>query len=139
MSATTWKTLTIAAVECGACHMWFGLEASYLADVRLTGELFYCPAGHHIRYADNENQRLKDELAREKHRREQAQAEADRQRERVDQRDRSLVAVRGHHTRLKRRVAAGVCPCCNRSFQNLHRHMAGQHPNYPAATCGEAQ
>jgi hypothetical protein len=33
-------------------------------------------------------------------------------------------------TRIKKRVAAGVCPCCNRSFKDLARHMAGQHPDY---------
>jgi hypothetical protein len=33
-------------------------------------------------------------------------------------------------TKLKQRVANGVCPCCHRSFVNLHRHMAGQHPDY---------
>lgn len=27
-------------------------------------------------------------------------------------------------------VGAGVCPCCNRTFKNLARHMAGQHPGF---------
>jgi hypothetical protein len=30
-------------------------------------------------------------------------------------------------------VANGVCPCCNRTFQNLARHMAGKHPDYEEA------
>jgi hypothetical protein len=25
-----------------------------------------------------------------------------------------------------------VCPCCNRSFQNLRRHMATKHPEFNA-------
>jgi hypothetical protein len=24
-----------------------------------------------------------------------------------------------------------VCPCCQRSFQNLSRHMKTKHPEYP--------
>lgn len=43
---------------------------------------------------------------------------------------RSLVAHKGHTTRLKNRIAAGVCPCCQRTFQNLARHMKCKHPKY---------
>ena len=42
----------------------------------------------------------------------------------------SLVAMRGVNTKLKKRVAAGVCPCCQRSFINLRRHMTTQHADY---------
>lgn len=31
---------------------------------------------------------------------------------------------------MKNRVANGVCPCCNRHFENLERHMKGQHPDF---------
>ena len=36
-------------------------------------------------------------------------------------------------TRIKNRIANGVCPCCRRSFQNLHRHMLNKHPDYASA------
>lgn len=39
-------------------------------------------------------------------------------------------AYKGVATRVKNRVGKGVCPCCNRTFANLHRHMAGQHPTF---------
>ena len=39
-------------------------------------------------------------------------------------------AEKGAKTKLKKRIANGVCPCCHRSFQNLMRHMKGQHPDY---------
>jgi hypothetical protein len=38
--------------------------------------------------------------------------------------------LRGVLVKTQRRVASGVCPCCTRSFQNLARHMDGEHPNY---------
>ncbi|MBV6448554.1 hypothetical protein [Nitrosomonas sp.] len=44
----------------------------------------------------------------------------------VDQRDaaeRSARAYKGQATKIKRRVGRGVCPCCNRHFENLERHM----------------
>lgn len=34
--------------------------------------------------------------------------------------------------RLKKRAAAGTCPCCKRSFSNMATHMRKQHPAYVA-------
>ena len=43
---------------------------------------------------------------------------------------RRLNAQRANVTKLKKRISAGVCPCCTRTFSNLSRHMATQHPDY---------
>ena len=90
----------------------------------------YCPLGHQFVYSDNETdrERAKNEQlaralasAREDTRVAQIEAQQARHRER---------AQKAAKTGLKNRVAAGVCPCCTRSFQNLARHMAGQHPDW---------
>jgi hypothetical protein len=39
-------------------------------------------------------------------------------------------AYKGQVTRLKNRAAAGVCPCCNRHFTALERHMKTKHPEF---------
>ena len=44
--------------------------------------------------------------------------------------DERLKCDKAAKTRLKNRVGKGVCPCCNRSFANLKRHMASQHPEF---------
>jgi hypothetical protein len=54
----------------------------------------------------------------------------DREREAKEQAERRLSATRGVVTRIRNRVANGVCPCCNRTFADLHRHMASQHPEF---------
>lgn len=41
--------------------------------------------------------------------------------------------TKGKLTKTRNRIAKGVCPCCNRSFVNLGKHMAGQHPDFGAA------
>lgn len=38
--------------------------------------------------------------------------------------------MRGKLKAQTTRVKNGVCPCCNRSFQNLKRHMNTKHPNW---------
>lgn len=32
--------------------------------------------------------------------------------------------------KLKRRVKAGVCPCCKRTFKQLVAHMKHKHPDF---------
>ncbi len=41
--------------------------------------------------------------------------------------ERSRAAARGQVTKLKNRIKAGVCPFCNRQFQNLKKHMESKH------------
>jgi hypothetical protein len=38
--------------------------------------------------------------------------------------------VKGVKTRMANRIKHGVCPCCNRTFLNLQRHMTTQHPSF---------
>lgn len=49
-----------------------------------------------------------------------------------DHAERQASARKGQVTRLKNRAAAGVCPCCTRSFENLRRHMTTKHPTFKA-------
>jgi hypothetical protein len=85
-----------------------------------------CPNGHSMVYSNTLKEQL--EQARE-------QARLARQREGatrslLDQEERSHAATRGHLTRAKKQVHRaehGVCPHCNRSFQNLARHMESKH------------
>ena len=63
------------------------------------------------------------ELQRERQRHDQTRADRDH----IEAKRRGEKAAK---TRIKNRIAAGVCPCCNRTFQNLAKHMAGQHPDF---------
>lgn len=41
---------------------------------------------------------------------------------------RSRDGMKGALAKVKKRVGKGVCPCCNRHFANLQRHMETKHP-----------
>lgn len=56
----------------------------------------------------------------------------DQERARASTLERRLSAAKGQATKLRKRAANGVCPCCNRTFVQLARHMATQHPDYAA-------
>lgn len=43
---------------------------------------------------------------------------------------RQLGTTKAQLTKTKKRVSNGVCPCCNRTFKQLARHMENKHPEY---------
>lgn len=92
---------------------------------------FYCPAGHCQSYiGKSDEERLREKLD---YRSEQLARERD-QRHKEERKHaatkRRLSASKGQVTKIKNRVGHGVCPCCNRTFQNLARHMGSQHPEF---------
>lgn len=128
-------TGTFEPIECGVvgCGIYFGISPSLHRRMRDEGVHVHCPNGHNISYCESALDKVKKRLAQETHAAEQARADRDFHRELAKHHERSARTIRGHHTRLKRRVAAGVCPCCHRSFQDLARHMGGKHPHYGKA------
>ena len=82
----------------------------------------YCPLGHqHQPSGEGEAARLRKQL-------EQRDRTLTRTRAEKDQVEASLRATKGALTKAKRRITNGVCPCCNRMFANVQRHMKTQHP-----------
>jgi hypothetical protein len=75
-------------------------------------------------------QAKESEVAREKARTDQAKADAAYQHKQRIEAEKSLVATKGVVTKLKKRGAAGVCPCCNRTVKQMAEHLAEKHPEY---------
>jgi hypothetical protein len=101
---------------CCSCGVAFAIPTEMDTRLRKTHAAFYCPNGHQQWYcAQTEEERLKKALAAEETRRVVAQQALAEQTERLK--------------RIEARVSAGVCPHCNRSFQNLKRHMHTKHEN----------
>lgn len=116
------RTLELEVVECPACFMEYGIPAEMYRQRRRETEeaATYCPNGHSWHFTGRSwDQKMKDAEARVLAARDQAAAA-----------ERQAAAARGQVTKLKNRIANGVCPCCHRSFANLARHMAGKHPGY---------
>jgi hypothetical protein len=132
---------------CCACGTPFAVESALFRDLKRTGRTFHCPNGHHLTYGPGEVEKLKQQLAQEAKQREnletdlrKANARAERngkwyhdEREAKARVERKLTATRGVVTRMKNRAANGVCPCCNRYFADLHRHMQSKHPDFATA------
>jgi hypothetical protein len=125
-------TETFHVVSCYTCGVRFGIESKlYRRVVTDAKGSVYCPAcGHSTAWRESEDKKKIKEL--ENKLRWEAE-HSERLRQRRDELDASLKATRGVVTRLKYRTAAGVCPCCNRTFSQLARHMAHKHPDFKSA------
>lgn len=125
---------TFISVTCWKCKEVSGLSEDTHAVLRRSGQSFYCPWGHTGAYPLGESEEGK--LRRERDRlRQNAAYQESRIADLTAQRDtesRRAAAARGQVTKLKKRAANGVCPCCNRSFSDLRRHMASKHAGFVA-------
>ena len=119
---------------CGDCGVEFYFPESLNENNLKLGPkgTWYCPNGHGRHYSES----LADTLRRERDRLQQRLAEKDddiqRHRERAERLERRVSAAKGQVTRLKNRASKGVCPCCNRHFTDLERHMHTKHPGFVA-------
>lgn len=130
---TITREVTLVSQSCGGCGVIFAMTAEF-RQARIDDHAdWYCPNGH-VRHfvAKSEAEKLRERLAAVERQRDWAQARGDSWRDQATAAERSARAYRGHLTRLRNRIAAGVCPCCQRSFVNVRRHIAGQHPQWAA-------
>lgn len=115
------KTITMITEICCSCGVAFGIPSDLQDQLLKTKNLFYCPNGHRQSYTKSKAEILQEKLDVEKIESEKKLREmTDRM---LDETNRRMKVER----QLKR-VHNGVCPCCNRSFQNLQRHMKTKHP-----------
>lgn len=113
-------TADLITETCYSCGVLFAMTEDFKNNRLKDRKSFYCPSGHAQHYlGETDTERLKKAQARE-----------------VALRDQLEAAVReGEKTRQallrdRQRFMNGVCPCCNRSFENVRRHMSSQHPDY---------
>jgi hypothetical protein len=114
---------TLALIECYLCGVQFGMTERMHLKRYEDGKSFYCPNGHGQTWVVSEADKLRNQLAQS---RDRELATSDQ----LESERRGHAATKGQLTKTRKRIAGGVCPCCKRSFTNLTRHMAGQHPDY---------
>jgi hypothetical protein len=139
------KTIVYKIETCCTCGMSFAISEDF-RNMRLEDrKTFYCPSGHGQHYSGKSDaEKLKEQLEQTRNellsKRVQTKKlenllriEEEYKKEYREQRDelkKSLSATKGHTTRLKKRIANGVCPCCKRTFKNLGAHMKSEHSDF---------
>lgn len=120
-------SVSLEVKECPVCGIAYAVPSAWIQKIRTGGGSWYCPAGHKIFFKENlaeKLQREKDDLERHM----QAKInEANHAR---------LVAEKGFakavrdKRKVERRIAHGVCPCCNKTFADVSNHMITEHKDF---------
>lgn len=119
--------------RCPNCHTLhaFSKEIYLSAHEGKEKASIYCPRGHGWHYTGKTDLQKKqdeiDELNRRIQRKVQNEAYLE---DEIKAARHQAAAFKGVITKIKKRVGKGVCPCCNRHFSDLERHMKNKHSEF---------
>lgn len=121
VTTTTLVSIGLFVTDCPTCGVVYAMSEDYEDRRRADGKSWYCPNGDRVHFTKgmSDADKLAAAQARNTHLEDQLYAAA------VE-----AEHMRGLVIRDRARFAAGVCPCCRRSFDNVRRHMSDQHPDY---------
>lgn len=105
---------------CGSCGIEFSVPDVFYTERLNRGGNWYCPNGHSRAFKESQVDKLRRE--RDSLQQQIARVEEEKRME--------LAAKEREIKRIKKRTAAGTCPCCRRTFSNMSEHMKHQHPDY---------
>jgi hypothetical protein len=112
--------------QCQTCSVWHTVPQIIYESLRRLGGYYYCPSGHQWGWRTGTEKAENEAVRRERDRLKQDAARLED--ELADARAKIATAEK-KYLQARRRAVAGVCPCCNRSFENVQRHMKTKHPN----------
>lgn len=116
------ETITFVMEECCNCGIPFMMPSYHQKRLINSQEQFYCPNGHPQHYCGKTDaQKIQEKLDEEKRNRAA-------EKERLEKQWLEQYNAKTKLEKQLKRIHKGVCPCCNRSFQNLKRHMETKHP-----------
>lgn len=134
MATTFVSSTSLTTIDCGLCGGTYAIQERYLQEKVEVGGFWHCPyCKCSWGYGEGENDKLKKQLEQERQRVLREQQRHDQTKAGLRETERRLIAQRGVTTRIKNRVANGVCPCCKRNFSNLAAHMKTKHPAFATA------
>lgn len=117
MSAQIAVSITLAEINCGLCGATYAINERYRQQCYDHGRSWNCPyCKANWGYQGSEIDRLKKQLQEKTELQERTLSrlnESEREREKAN-----------------KRTKAGVCPCCNRTFKQLARHMETKHKDF---------
>lgn len=112
--------------QCRTCGSWNVVPKTVLDAQYRLGGFHSCHMGHQWGWKAGAEQEEINVLRRERDRLKQNAAYLN---DRIAEEQKRATEAEKKYQRARRRAVAGVCPCCNRTFVNVQRHMATKHKN----------
>jgi hypothetical protein len=105
---------------CISCGIPFAIPVDYKEMLKQKHTSFYCPNGHSQYYSGKTQAELLAEKLKQKENEIAQKITANIQLEnQLDKANKKL-----------KNVAAGKCPCCDKTFKVLSKHLANKHPEF---------
>lgn len=105
-------------MQCITCGVSYTVPCVVADHQRKHGGYHHCPNGHSQGWGKGNTEF--DRIRQERDLLKQNEARLEDE----------LRAAQKKAEKVAKRVAAGVCPCCTRTFSNMARHMKTKHPDY---------
>ena len=131
-----WNNVSVAMRElvCATCGVAYSMpEHLYKRKIEDNAD-WWCPNGHQWHYGKSESEKKIERLERELG---WKNNQLDRTKRRAETAERSANAYKGKLRSVSKKITAGVCPHCRRTFQNLKKHMTCKHPDEVAHAHGK--
>ncbi len=125
MTTLTLTTVTkFAVVTCFKCATQFCMTEEMDTERRRSHDHFWCPNGHQQHYIhESREEALRKKL-------EATELALQATKEQREEFQNQLIDTGRKLERTKKRLKGGKCPCCNRNFIALARHLSSKHPDY---------
>lgn len=126
-------TADLDVKHCPICGVLYAVDSVLMDCHDRDGTSWHYPNGHSLHFTKPKAVREKERADAAEARARSAEDTARFWRQRDKDTRRSLAATKGHLTRMRNRIAQGVCPVqgCKRSgFSNVMRHIASKHPEW---------
>lgn len=123
MAAALQQLVDMTAMECGKCGISFHVPEIWRSEKQRNGDGWYCPNGHSRVYKESDAEKNARLLKEEQERHQ-------RTLDRANRLNAENLELMKKATRLQKRIKAGVCPCCKRTFRQLAAHMHAKHPEF---------
>ena len=126
--------VSMELVICYKCAIPFCIPESRIRNLKESRDEFYCPNGHAQAYIKSTADILKEKLEKAEQEKLTLQQNSSYWKNEFDFQVKQKEKVQRKLKRTEKRIANGVCPCCNRTFEDLTKHMKSKHPEFIETT-----
>jgi hypothetical protein len=124
---TLTRSVTLQVIECGTCGVIHAIPQSMYDQYYKDGGFWHCPNGHRRGWNERNCKSALEKLEAENAR---LTSSINYKNDQIDTERRRTAAAKGEVNKIKKRIGNGICPCCNRTFANLQRHMTTKHLDF---------
>jgi hypothetical protein len=113
--------------HCYNCGVAFAFPVSFHKERKRDRLPFFCPNGHaqfYTKSAEQEVREQKEDMERT------LQAKLNHANHRALVAEKAAKKAIADKRRVERRIAHGVCPCCNKAFADIANHILTEHKDF---------